>query len=175
MLQIIKFLEKVKLSEGTIAIEFCSQLLSRAILLAGIDLSLPEIYAIIGVGNLNDIFTHVENGFGIHVNTLFNEDYAIDFAIGDFKLDFRKVLEDILIEMDANNPEAAGEKSKFFGMLSEYVSLDAIQAYINMAIDLEFGLGANNNPNDTNALRFEALLTEIAGSNNFEINIIDMR
>ncbi|HAE89241.1 MAG TPA: hypothetical protein DCG79_05210, partial [Clostridiales bacterium] len=155
---ILKLVDKIALSNEKLAIDLSSQILSRVLLMAGIEITLPEIYTTVTLGKLAAADGTVGNGLGIKVVSALIPQFNADIRLGDL---------DIYMEQDAS--DLLAPVADVFGRMDTYSTIDSLQAKVEFEADLSYGLGENQSNADGNAWAFESLLNGL----NVGIGIID--
>ncbi|MBR5987051.1 MAG: hypothetical protein IK037_00635, partial [Clostridia bacterium] len=155
---IFKLVDKIALSDERLAIDLSSQILSRVLLMAGIEITLPEIYTTITLGKLDAAMTEVGNGLGIKIVSALIPQFNAEIRLGDFDIYLEENASDLLTPL-----------ADVFGRMDTYSTIDSLQAKVEFEADLSYGLGENQSNGDGNAWAFESLLKDL----NVGIGIID--
>ena len=155
---IFKLVDSVALSDEKLAIGLSSQILSRVLLMAGIEITLPEVYTTITLGQLSSAADEINSGLGIKVVSALIPKFNAEIRLGDFDVYMEETASDLLAPL-----------TDVFGRLDTYSTMDSLQAKIEFETDLSYGLGENQSNADGNAWAFEGLLGDLGAG----IGIID--
>ncbi|MBO4534695.1 MAG: hypothetical protein J5755_02015, partial [Clostridia bacterium] len=114
------------------------------------------------------ISTDITHGIGLHLGAMFAKDMGLDIAVGDVTVAFRN-------ESSAEaiyDEKGQGDKQDFFGPLNSYVSSEGMQVNLSFQAILDIEAGRTNDPNDTNSINFEGILSEFVNTT-LAIDIVD--
>ncbi|HCJ01290.1 MAG TPA: hypothetical protein DHV31_00195, partial [Clostridiales bacterium] len=147
---ILKFVDRVKISNHKLEMDLSSQILSRILLLAGVEITLPEIYSTLTLGKLSTAVNEVNEGLGFKVMSALIPSFNGEIRIGNFDM-----------AMEREGADLLAPYADFFGNLYNYATLDSMQAKVEFEVDFSYGLGENVSNADGNAWSFKALLNTL--------------